>query len=69
MKNKMKTKLASDLAKLDLDEHMGCFGEFRGNDIICKKFCALNLKCIIERNNNSRIEILEDLFATEGAFQ
>ncbi len=69
MKKKMKTKMAMDLAKLDLDEHMGCFGEFRSNDIICKKFCALNLRCIIERNNNSRIEILEDLLASEGAFQ
>jgi hypothetical protein len=69
MKKKIKTKRNPDLAKLDLDGHMGCFGEYRSNDIICKKFCALNLKCIIERDNNSRIEILEDLFTTESAFQ
>jgi hypothetical protein len=41
-------------------EHLGCFGNFRLDDPICKKFCALNLGCTVERDQNARLEILHD---------
>jgi hypothetical protein len=69
MKKQKRTTLASNLAQLAIDDHLGCFGEFNINDTVCKKFCALNLRCIIERDQNSRMEILEDLLSGEGAFQ
>ncbi|MFH2047631.1 MAG: hypothetical protein ABIK92_21090 [Pseudomonadota bacterium] len=44
-----------------LDTHIGCFGNFSIDDTVCKKFCALSLKCYVERNQNVRIEIIEEL--------
>jgi hypothetical protein len=43
--------------KIPLDDHLGCFGDFNIEDPICKKFCALSLRCIIERDQNVRMEI------------
>lgn len=44
-----------------LDRHMGCFGNFSIDDHVCKKLCALSLRCYVERNQNVCIEILEEL--------
>ena len=49
---------------LSFDEHLGCFGGFNIKDPICKKFCALNLRCAIEHENNARMEILDELVST-----
>lgn len=43
------------------EDHVGCFGEFDIDDPICKKFCALNIRCAIEQDQNTRLEILEEL--------
>ncbi len=53
---------------LESTDHVGCFGAYRKNDPICKKLCALNLKCAIEFDQTQRIEILEDLVSSEGLF-
>ncbi len=45
--------------------HMGCFGEYEATDMICKKFCALRLRCAIENNQNARMELIEDLMSYE----
>ena len=44
-----------------LNDHLGCFGNFSTDDPMCKKLCALNLRCYIERSRNVRIEIIEEL--------
>ena len=44
-------------------DHLGCFGNFNIEDAICKKFCILSLRCAIERENNARMEILEDMLS------
>lgn len=44
-----------------LDNYLGCFGGFNINDAVCKKCCALSLRCAIEQEQKSRIEILEEL--------
>ena len=54
--------------KIPLDDHLGCFGDFNIEDPICKKFCALSLRCVIERDQNVRMEILEDLVSPDGMF-
>jgi hypothetical protein len=52
-----------------LGDHIGCFGNFSINDTICKKLCALNLRCYIEKNQNSRIEIIEEIVLGEKIFK
>jgi len=58
-------KLVKD-AKPELDHHIGCFGEFNPEDSICRKFCALRIRCVIESDQATRMEILEDLFFAEA---
>ena len=50
---------------LDLNDYLGCFGNFNRRNLVCKKFCAVNLRCAIERDQNVRIELIEDLVASE----
>lgn len=51
-----------------LNDHVGCFGDFSIEDPVCKKFCALNLRCTIEREQIEQMELLEDLVASESMF-
>ena len=53
---------------ISLDDYVGCFGNFNRKNIICKKYCALNLRCAIENEQSVRMELLEDLVASEGLF-
>lgn len=47
------------------DNRTGCLGEFSGKDRICKSFCALRLRCAIEKERNLRMELLEELVSAE----
>jgi hypothetical protein len=49
-------------------DHLGCFGNFSLDDPICKKFCAINLRCAIESEQNARIEILQDLISSDDLY-
>ncbi len=51
--------------KTSFDDHLGCFGNFKLEDPICKKFCALSLRCAIDRDRNTRLELIEGLLASE----
>ena len=44
----------------------GCFGNYNNEDDICKKMCALRLRCTVEHNQNMRMELIEDLVASDG---
>jgi len=55
------TELPKDFIPENL--HMGCFGEHNPEDTICKRFCALRLRCAIERDHNVRLELIEDLIS------
>ena len=48
-----------------LNEHLGCFGNFDMEDLICQKLCAVSIRCAIERYQNVRMELLEDLSETD----
>jgi len=52
--------------RLLLDQHIGCFGEFNPEDRICRQYCALCLRCAIESDQVTRMEILEDLLFSEA---
>ncbi len=54
--------------KRTLDEHIECYGNFSKTDPICTRLCAVNLRCAIEGDEQDRMEILEDLVASEVMF-
>ena len=44
-----------------LDDHLGCFGEFDSDKAICRRLCAVSIRCAIEHDQNERMELLEEL--------
>lgn len=54
--------------KISLDDHLDCFGNFDIKNPICKTFCALSLRCAIDRDKNVKIDLLEDLISSSGIF-
>ncbi len=54
--------------KRSLDDHIECFGSFNKTDPICTRLCAVSLRCAIEGDQQDRMEILEDLVASEVMF-
>ena len=46
--------------------HVGCFGDFKIEDQVCRKLCILSLRCAIEREQNLRIEMLDEMLSTES---
>ena len=48
------------------DDHLGCFGNFSIGEAVCRKYCALRLRCAVEQDQNARMEILEEIFSSEG---
>lgn len=59
----MKKNLKNQTLK---EDYLGCVGEFKHEDFICKNYCALRLRCAIEREYISRIDILEELVSDVG---
>ena len=49
-------------------EHLGCFGQFSLEDPVCKNHCAVNLRCAIERDQNDRFEILQELALSDQIY-
>ena len=47
--------------QLQIADHLGCFGNFMLNDPICRKYCAIKIRCLIEREHNSKLELWQDL--------
>lgn len=54
--------------QISIDDHLGCLGNFNIEDPLCKKFCALSLRCAIDRDKNAQLELLEDLMSYNGVF-
>jgi len=54
--------------KISLDEHLDCFGNFNIENPICKTFCALSLRCVIDRDKTIKMDLLEDLISSSGIF-
>jgi len=54
--------------KKTLDNHIECFSNFNKTDPICTRLCAINIRCAIESDQQDRMEILEDLVASEVMF-
>jgi|WetSurMetagenome_2_1015567.scaffolds.fasta_scaffold474954_1 hypothetical protein len=46
-----------------LDNYVECYGDFDLSDVICRKYCALRLRCAIEQKEQFRIEQIEEMLA------
>lgn len=57
--------ITKETLALITDRYLNCFGMFDMSDPICKKHCILSLKCVIEKSQNSRMEIFEEMMASE----
>ncbi len=51
-----------------LNDHLDCMGEFNSDDDICRKHCALRLRCAIEHSQKARLELIEDIMASNSTF-
>ena len=49
----------------ETDNALGCFGTFERSNALCRNYCALRLKCVIEQNNNIRMELLDEWLAEQ----
>lgn len=45
--------------------HLDCFGAFDPADPICRRHCALRLRCAIEREQHHRLRQIEELVEAE----
>jgi hypothetical protein len=54
--------------QITIDDHLGCLGNFNIEDPLCKKLCALSLRCAIDRDKNVQLELLEDLMSYDSVF-
>ncbi len=52
--------------RISLGEHLACYGNFKMSDPVCNRFCVLNLRCAIERDQSDQMEILEEMIYSEG---
>jgi hypothetical protein len=49
------------LKRSNLASHVGCFGNFRIDDAVCRKQCAVRIRCAIERDQKVFMEVLEEM--------
>ena len=59
----MKKKKASAIE--EMNDLVGCIGEFNAEDRVCTSLCALRLRCAIESKYSLQAEILEELMYSE----
>jgi hypothetical protein len=58
-----------DMDSVDiLNDRLDCMGEFNREDRICRHHCALRLRCAIELSQNARLELIEDIMASNSTF-
>jgi hypothetical protein len=43
----------------------GCFGNYQSEDPICRRHCAICIRCAIERDQAIYLEILEEAAASD----
>ena len=41
--------------------HAGCFGNFRFEDAVCRKHCAIRIRCAIERDEKMLLEFVDEM--------
>ena len=55
-----------DLLKIKMmDNYLDCYGDCNLADTVCRKYCALRLRCAIEQQEQMRIEQFEDMMSAD----
>lgn len=54
--------------QIAFEDYAGCFGDFSSEDKVCRKFCALSIRCAIERDQTDQMEIMEEIVISENLF-
>ena len=54
--------------EMHLMDQLDCFGGFHQENPICRKYCALNIRCAIEQDQTNRMEMFEDMMSVEEQF-
>jgi hypothetical protein len=57
----MKNDLNTRNYRLRMNDRLDCFGDYFSQDPLCRKYCALRLRCAIERDRDPPYERYEDL--------
>lgn len=55
----------ASIQHFSIEHHVGCFGDYNRRDRVCVTYCALRLRCAIEREWNIRMEAIEELVASD----
>jgi len=50
------------------DFYTECFGSYNAENILCRKYCAKSLACIIEHDQNADTDFLETLLMHDKTF-
>ncbi len=50
-------------------DYLGCFGNFSIEDRICLRLCVLSMRCAIEKDQNTHLELLDELLASESVHE
>jgi len=53
----------ASMAQDTLARYLDCFGEFNVEDPVCKRVCALRLRCAIDSTQTQQMSLLDDLLS------
>jgi|GEM_PF-1144324 len=56
-----KTPVRVHRARVTATFRLGCFGGFRSEDRICRRHCAVRIRCAIERDQKIYLEVCEEM--------
>ena len=57
MKEKVRARCISTTLRL------GCFGNFRSQDRVCRNHCAIRIRCAVERDQKIVLEVMSEMNA------
>ena len=57
----IKQNIAHEFLQDDSNDELDCFGEFNKYNKVCTKYCSTSIKCVIEKSQNPKIDILEHI--------
>ncbi len=60
-----KTPVCVRRARVTATLRLGCFGGFRSEDRICRRHCAVRIRCSIERDQKVYLEVCEGMAARD----
>jgi len=53
-------------SKYQMSHYLTCFASFKRDDPVCRLYCSLSIKCIIEKDINAKVAMFEDYLLDES---